>query len=1111
MKKIILLFVFFSITKITFAQVMTSFNKDAFLHQPLVTEATVKISSINLTGNYHELVIAIGFPDRNPTYPRVWASMSYPLLGIFRNGTLLKDYVDQQGGSIPMDTWFKPAFDTYFNTHSNGVYNVDFTFVKKSNGNPYTTTNTFDYFKALNGGDPNSVIMNNITMIVTEAVRNIYADNPSLFSGKSAIHFVFNVPGSPNTTKNEFWTFASGTIDNSITIKNSLGTITIYTGPVSYQWNTETIIHERMHIIGLISGSPSGFHGFPDRGWDVQQSGHGNLTGYADVMYHDGNVLPDQYSLFGLFPISSHDLMFLGWIKSDEIKTVRNENLTGVKLADINYTLTTQQKNNGFFRIAKLMLHENYDGRNHDEYLLLEYHNATEFDKNFTNYDEPLLDKYNKGILAWHIIETVNSLDQSSDNLIDIMPAVPYNGFYGTPIPNDSYPRNYTRDSGYNGITSGEYDHLDDLNSIWYSSWGRYVYQYLPDGGRHVWETTTTGPYNWYPAATQWFYRSMSMKSDFFTDATVKGRINSKITGTTRPSTKDWAGLQTYISILNARRVSNYMALDIRYNVFSGTLSQNTTIDGSALITGTLTIPSGVTLTVISGSIIKVSNGASLIVNGTLSANGGSASTPITFDFTTPNSMTNNGIRFNSGSSGTISFCKILNADRGIYENGVSVRISNSAISNCYYGIYLYNSSPTIETTNIKYNTYAGITAISNSDPLLKNNYIMNNQTGVNCSVDSDPKLGTGVTNFGNNISNNVYGVFCFNNSYPILGQSNVAGRNNLNNSTYNLYALSLGTVYAINNYWGATTPTKIAGTSTVISSPFSNTNINIDPIPPLSKTISNLYASTESDIPLLYELDKAYQLIASNNLAEARKICLNLVTNYPDYSVSYNALNLLKDTYPANAISSTKDVYKSLFNIKGKKNLYAMAGLILSDIDTENKLKQIDEVINNYKGESVVELALFDKFVYYYFELDDKENSLAVSKELDGLFPLSPGAVEAHRILGDKEYYNININPDHALQKTADQTPAEYALLDNYPNPFNPSTTISYSLPEDGKVQIKIFDVLGREVATLVNEFTSAGKHNVVWDGANFASGIYFYSITFKGETLNKKMLLVK
>ena len=90
-------------------------------------------------------------------------------------------------------------------------------------------------------------------------------------------------------------------------------------------------------------------------------------------------------------------------------------------------------------------------------------------------------------------------------------------------------------------------------------------------------------------------------------------------------------------------------------------------------------------------------------------------------------------------------------------------------------------------------------------------------------------------------------------------------------------------------------------------------------------------------------------------------------------------------------------------------------------------------------------------------------------------------------------------------------EVPLEYGIAQNYPNPFNPVTTINYTLPEDGKVEIKVFDVLGREVATLMNGFKSKGQHSVVWDGSNAASGIYFYSITYKGQMINKKMLLIK
>jgi len=86
---------------------------------------------------------------------------------------------------------------------------------------------------------------------------------------------------------------------------------------------------------------------------------------------------------------------------------------------------------------------------------------------------------------------------------------------------------------------------------------------------------------------------------------------------------------------------------------------------------------------------------------------------------------------------------------------------------------------------------------------------------------------------------------------------------------------------------------------------------------------------------------------------------------------------------------------------------------------------------------------------------------------------------------------------------------------LQNYPNPFNPSTEISWQLPKDGIVTLKIYDVLGREITTLVNEELSAGKHETVFDATRLSSGVYFYQLSAIGgagkfiET--RKMVLIK
>jgi hypothetical protein len=88
---------------------------------------------------------------------------------------------------------------------------------------------------------------------------------------------------------------------------------------------------------------------------------------------------------------------------------------------------------------------------------------------------------------------------------------------------------------------------------------------------------------------------------------------------------------------------------------------------------------------------------------------------------------------------------------------------------------------------------------------------------------------------------------------------------------------------------------------------------------------------------------------------------------------------------------------------------------------------------------------------------------------------------------------------------------PTEFALNQNYPNPFNPTTTINFELPRDVKVKLTIYDILGREVTTLVDEQMEAGIHNVQFDAARYASGVYFYHLKAGDRVFSKKMMLLK
>ena len=90
-------------------------------------------------------------------------------------------------------------------------------------------------------------------------------------------------------------------------------------------------------------------------------------------------------------------------------------------------------------------------------------------------------------------------------------------------------------------------------------------------------------------------------------------------------------------------------------------------------------------------------------------------------------------------------------------------------------------------------------------------------------------------------------------------------------------------------------------------------------------------------------------------------------------------------------------------------------------------------------------------------------------------------------------------------------EVPTNYVLEQNFPNPFNPSTTIKFSIPEDGMVKLTVFNLLGQEVKTLVEEQRQAGSYTELFDASGLNSGVYFYELRVNGFILTKKMQLLK
>jgi hypothetical protein len=119
----------------------------------------------------------------------------------------------------------------------------------------------------------------------------------------------------------------------------------------------------------------------------------------------------------------------------------------------------------------------------------------------------------------------------------------------------------------------------------------------------------------------------------------------------------------------------------------------------------------------------------------------------------------------------------------------------------------------------------------------------------------------------------------------------------------------------------------------------------------------------------------------------------------------------------------------------------------------------------------------------------------------------------EVNLSLSDIQLDEVVLEKSNLVEKNfkGEEIPLEYALDQNYPNPFNPATTIRYQIPEDGMVTLKVYDILGSEVITLVSDEKPAGRYEVNFDATKLSSGIYLYRLQAGDFIKIKKMILLK
>ena len=252
------------------------------------------------------------------------------------------------------------------------------------------------------------------------------------------------------------------------------------------------------------------------------------------------------------------------------------------------------------------------------------------------------------------------------------------------------------------------------------------------------------------------------------------------------------------------------------------------------------------------------------------------------------------------------------------------------------------------------------------------------------------------------------------------------------------------------------------------------------------------------------------------------------------DYSDEYPLDTLFLNIYPS--ISKTADF--SLYEDDGKTLDYQTGSYSITDFSAQviqsssdyNIIVNIGKSVGTFSGK--LKNRTYVSVIYKIqnnpssvtsngIELPDDQSYSSLRSSLQGYY-FDPGT--------NKLYVQIYASIDSSYQlsinniilnagESKNSIPASFALEQNYPNPFNPTTTIRYDLKTGGKVTLKVFDLLGRELATLVNQYQNAGYYNAEFNGKNLSSGIYFYKLFIRYNengssgiyTESKKLILIK
>jgi len=497
----------------------------------------------------------------------------------------------------------------------------------------------------------------------------------------------------------------------------------------------------------------------------------------------------------------------------------------------------------------------------------------------------------------------------------------------------------------------------------------------------------------------------------------------------------------------------------------------------------------------------------------------------------------------------------------GYYTNYQQVIRDNEFQDNTYYGILLSHSSPKIEGNEILSGaTTAGIRAdyssgdicnniiknlpnngisLFQSSPVIYDNKISNNSSnGVYCGNNTTAYFQQGYDTYrGNNVidNNGQNGVKIDSNSSPDLSSDDPY--HPAENSLYmnvgkEVYSESSYEIIATYNWWGQYPPNSSQFYGDVDYSHALNSDPN-QSTPTLAKgwrqgnseIKSEDISAGPKDAIERFEKGRSYERV--KKYSEAINEYQYVVDNYPETRVAVSSLVRLRQCYEKSGKSEEGSNYyqvvakdNTTLEIGGKASEFQAIDLI-EDGSYDDAISYYASIRNNFPELELGIQALFEKWQIYFNLKRDEKAAKATMEEYANAYPDDEWVVFMKVAAGEIKRENApkqNETVEKSLPDTtsaANTYPESFAMFDNYPNPFNPQTSIRYALPQSGHVLIEIYNVLGQRIATLIVTEMAQGYHVAKWDGRNslgqkVGAGIYLVRMQAGSFAKTQKMMLL-